>query len=409
MRRDFPALSRCEGGAPLAYLDSASTTQKPRQVVAALAEFYARGYANVHRGVYPLAVEATAAFEAARDRVARLAGAHDRAGVVFTRNCTEALNLVAHAWARPRLRPGDRVVTTLLEHHSNFLPWQQAAAATGAELAMLPLTAELTIDHARLDEVIDARTRVVAVTGMSNVLGAAVDLDPIVRAAHGVGAVVVVDASQLAMHGPLDAGSLGLDFVALSGHKLLGPSGVGALCARPELLEQMEPLYSGGEMVLDVGPDHVPVWNEIPYRFEAGTPMIAEAVGLGAALDYLEALGAGWIRRRDRELFERGLELLRGVEGLVLYGGTGPAGRAPTFAFNLLDDRGQLVHPHDVGTIVADQGVAIRVGHHCARPLMRHLGVPATCRASAYVYNTEQELERLADALRRARSLFCRG
>jgi cysteine desulfurase/selenocysteine lyase len=370
-----------------------------------MSRFYAQRYANVHRGVYRLAEEATEAYEAVRDKVAHLVGAHSRSGVVFTKNCTEAINLVAYAWARRRLRPGDEVVVSALEHHSNLVPWQEACRASGATLRHMPLDDALDLDLSQLDRIIGPRTRLVAVTGLSNVLGTITPLEPIVAAARAVGALVLVDGAQLVMRAPVDLRRLGADFFAFSGHKILGPTGVGALVARPELLEEMDPFLTGGEMVLDVTLERA-TWNEVPHKFEAGTPMIVEVIGMGEAIDYIEELGLGAIREHDRRLRDHGLSLLRSVAGLVLYGEHTAAERVATFCFNLVDDRGELIHPHDVGTFLADEGIAIRVGHHCAQPLMRCLGVPATCRASCSVYNTAEELTTLAGALARARAFF---
>jgi cysteine desulfurase/selenocysteine lyase len=401
VRRDFPMLA--EPG--LIYLDSAATSQKPRQVLRAMAEHYEHHCSNVHRGLHRAATEATAAYEGARDRVANFVGAYHRDGVVFTRNCTEALNLVALAWGLKHIRADDEIVVTVLEHHSNLVPWQQVARGTGARLRFLPVDGEGQLELDRLDEVLGPRTRLVAVTGLSNVLGTVTPLRPLIEAAHAVGARVLVDGAQLVMHHDVDLRRLEADFFTFSGHKMLGPTGVGALAARPELLEQMEPYLTGGEMVLDVTLEGA-TWNAIPHRFEAGTPPIAEAIGLAAAIDYLERLGVERVERHDRRLTKHGLEVLSQVEGLELYG-PGTRGRAATFAFNLFNDRG-LIHPHDVGTLLAQREIAVRAGHHCARPLMRHLGVPACCRASAYLYNTTGELDTLVAALVEVREFFSR-
>ncbi len=407
-RAEFPVLARQAGGQPLVYLDSAATTQTPRPVLAAMNEYYERFRANVHRGDYSLAVEATAAYEAARDRVAAFLGAPEREGVVFTRGCTEAINLVAHAWARRHLRPGDEILLSVLEHHSNLVPWQLAARATGARLRFLQLDGEGRLRLEQLPALVTPTTRLIAVSAMSNVLGSVTDLQPIADAARGVGALLLVDAAQLAAHAPLDAGALGADFVALSGHKLLGPTGIGALVARRELLEEMDPFLAGGEMIRDVTLEDA-TWADPPYKFEAGTPPVAEAIGLGAAIRHLEEVGWEAIRAQETRLVTRGLAVLRSVPGLRLHGPSTPERRGATFAFNLFDRRGELIHPHDVGTLLGAEGIAIRAGHHCAKPLMRELGVPATCRASCCYYNSEEELAALGEALERARAFFDRS
>jgi cysteine desulfurase/selenocysteine lyase len=405
VRADFPLLAIPPGERPVVYLDSAATTQKPRAVLDAMADYYARFCANVHRGNHRLAIEATAAYELARDKVARFVGAPDRAGVVFTKNCTEAINLVAYSWARRQLRPGDEILVTVLEHHSNLVPWQLAARERGAKLRHVPVSTSGELDLGALEQLVTRRTRLVCATAMSNVLGTAVALAPLVTAARSVGALVLVDAAQLVMHAAVDFARLGADFLAFSGHKMLGPTGIGVLVGRPELLEQLPPFLAGGEMVRGATL-HDASWNELPHRFEAGTPPIAEAIGLGAAIDYLQALGPDFIEARDRELFLAGAAALASVEGLVCYGPRELARRAPIFAFNLKDERGGLLHPHDVETHLAEQGFAIRAGHHCAEPLVRALGVPATCRASCAFYNTADELVALAAALERARHFF---
>jgi cysteine desulfurase/selenocysteine lyase len=408
VRGDFPLLTRQQrGDKPLVYLDAAATTPTPESVIDAVSEFYRATYANVHRGVYQLAEEATAAYEQVRDRVARFVGAPDRQGVVFTKNCTEAINLVARAWGERNLNEGDEVLVSVMEHHSNLVPWQQITAKTDSVLCHLPLTDEGELDLTALDRMIGPRTKLVAISGMSNVLGSITPLLPVVQAARAAGALVLVDGAQLVMHQPVDMSALDLDFLAFSGHKLLGPTGVGVLAARPELLEQMDPFLTGGEMVLDVTLDKA-LYNHLPHKFEAGTPMIAQVIGLGAAVEYLESLGLDWIGQRDRALTEYGLDLLQQVEGLVLYGRSSAQGRVATFTFNLEDDRGGLIHPHDVATVLSDEGLAIRAGHHCAKPLMTHFGLTSSCRASCYLYNTEAELDLLARSLARVRAFFGR-
>jgi len=404
VRQDFPALDPARGDPPV-YLDSAATTQKPFAVLDAMTAHYTAAHANVHRGGYALANRATRDYEAARDAVADFVNAWDRRGVVFTRGFTEAANLVAYAWARKNLGPGDEILTSELEHHSNLLPWSQAAQDTGATLRYLGVTPEGTLETAGLDQLVTPRTRLIAVTAMSNVTGAFVDLAPVRRAADRVGALLFVDGAQLTAQAPVDVQKLGADFYGFSAHKLLGPTGIGALVARPELLERMSPFQTGGSMIREVTLESA-TWNEPPWRFEAGTPAIAEAAGLLAAMAYLKDIGMPRVREHERVLTRYGLERLAGVEGLTLYGPGDPDRQGAIFAFNLADEAGQPIHAHDVGTLLDRSGVAIRIGHHCAQPLMRHLGVAHCCRASAYVYNTPADLDRLAETLGEARAFF---
>jgi cysteine desulfurase/selenocysteine lyase len=407
IREDFPAFIRRPDGESLIYLDSAATTQKPRVVLEAMSGYYTEFCANVHRGSHEPALRATDAFEAARERIARFVGAPATEGVIFTKNCTEAVNLVAYAWARGHLGPGDELLVSGAEHHSNLVPWQLAAAERGATLRHIPLTPDGELDTSGLDRLLGARTKLVAVTGMSNVLGTVVELAPIVEAAHAVGARVLVDGAQLVAHAPVDFGALGADWLVFSGHKLLGPTGIGVLVGRPEVLEQMPPFLAGGEMVRSVTL-HDAEWSPLPRRFEAGSPPIAEAIGLGAAVDYLTALGPGAVARHDALLCEAGRALLEPVEGLVRYGSWRVASRAPIFTFNLQGAEGALIHPHELEPLLAEDGIAIRVGHHCAEPLLRALGAGVTCRASCACYSRPDELAALADALTRARRFLLR-
>jgi cysteine desulfurase/selenocysteine lyase len=371
-------------------------------------DYYQRYNSNVHRGIHTLAEEATAAYEAARSKIARFVGAPDPNCVVFTRGTTESTNLVAYAWVRRRLGPGDEVVSTVMEHHSNIVPWQMATRDCGATLRYLPVTDEGLLDLGALPEVIGERTRLVCVTGMSNVLGTITDLRPVVDAAHSVGALVLVDGAQLVPHLPTNFEDIGCDFLAFSGHKMLGPTGVGCLVARPELLEEMDPFLGGGEMIRDVTLEGAE-WNDIPYKFEAGTMMIAEAIGLGAAVDYLSGLGMDNVREHETSLARYGIKALEGIEGVVLYGPHDVERRGATLSFNAFDDRGELIHPHDMGTMLDQEGVAVRAGHHCAKPLMRRYDVPAMCRASCYVYNTEGDLDALAEAVEKTKRFFTGG
>jgi cysteine desulfurase / selenocysteine lyase len=347
-------------------------------------------------------VAATESFEAARRRVAGFLGA-EPAEVVITRGATTALNAIAHGWAGHRLGEGDRIVLTIMEHHANLIPWQQVAARTGAVLDFVPLTDDFRLDLSAFDRALDRGAAVVAVTGMSNVLGTMPPLAEIVPKAHGAGAVVVVDGAQLVPHEPVDVAALGADFLAFSGHKLLGPTGIGVLWGRMERLEEMEPFETGGEMISDVTLDGA-TWAAIPHRFEAGTPPIAEAVGLHAAVDYLEDIGMDRVSAHDRELTGYALRRLAEVEGVAVQGPAGVEARGGVISFTLGD-----VHPHDLATILDQGGVSVRAGHHCAKPLLRHLGVTATARASFYLYNTPDDVDALVDGLHGARRLFGLG
>jgi cysteine desulfurase/selenocysteine lyase len=408
VRDDFPILRREVHGRPLVYFDSAATSQKPREVLEAMDDYYKRYNANIHRGVHTLAEEATAAYELAREKIARFVNAPDPRGVVFTRGTTESTNLIAYAWVRRRLGPGDQILSTEMEHHSNIVPWQLAAKDCGATLRYIPVTDDGELDLSRLDELINDRTKLVCVTGMSNVLGTIPDVSRIAAAAHAVGALLLVDGAQLVPHVPTDFEALDCDFLAFSGHKMCGPTGVGALVTRPEILEDMDPFLGGGEMIKDVSLEGAQ-WNDVPYKFEAGTMMIAEAVGLGAAIDYLTRTGMDTIREHEKELVRYGLKALDEVDDVVVYGLRDPERRGATFSFNLGDGTGGIIHPHDMGTMLDQEGIAIRAGHHCAKPLMRRYDVPATCRASLYLYNTESEIDALIEALEKTRKFFVGG
>lgn len=400
LRGDFPILSREMNGRPLVYLDSAATTQKPVQVLEAMDSFYRRSNANVHRGAYALAEEATDLYEGARARVAGFIHAASPREVVFTRGATSAINTVAYGWGLHHLRPGDRILLTTMEHHANVVPWQLVARHTGAELVYLPMDAGYRLDTDALDGMLDERVKVVGVTGMSNVLGTIPPVARVTAAARRAGALSVVDAAQLVPHSPTDVQALGADFLAFSAHKMLGPTGVGVLWGRLDLLESMEPAEGGGEMIRDVD-FHASTWAEAPQKFEAGTPPIAEAVGLGAAVDYLSAVGMEAVRAHEADLAGYALGRLREVPGLTVHGPAGVDDRGGVISFTLAD-----IHPHDLATILDQHGVAIRAGHHCARPLHRVLGVPATARASLYVYNDRADVDALIDALGEARRLF---
>jgi cysteine desulfurase / selenocysteine lyase len=400
LRADFPIFEHEIHGKPLAYLDSAVTAQKPRQVIEAMSRFYETSYANVHRGVYALSERSTAEFESAREKVRALINAPSAREVIFTRNATEGLNLVAYAWGLVNLGPGDLVVVTELEHHSNFVPWQYVAKRTGAGFRMIPLTETGELDFDSLDEVArEGSVRVVANNLVSNAIGTINPVEKLAAWAHEQGAIMVVDGAQATPHKRVDVQALGCDFLAFSAHKMCGPSGVGALWGKAELLESMEPFNLGGHMIRKVRFEET-TWGELPHKFEAGTSPIAEAVGFGAAIDYLNAVGLEAIEQHEQELAAAAIDQLGEIPGLTLYG-PAPERRAGIVSFNL-----DGVHPHDVAQVLDMDGVAIRAGHHCCQPLMAKLGVAATNRASFYLYSIPEEIERLADGVRRAQKLL---
>ena len=398
IRRDFPILEREVNGKRLAYLDNAATSQKPRQVIQALTGYYELHNANVHRGVHRLAEEATAAYEGARRKVARFLGAQDTRALIFTRGTTESINLVAHAWGRKFLSEGDEVVLTETEHHSNLVPWQLAAQATGAKLRFIPVLEDGTLDLQEAERLIGAKTRLVGCIHASNVLATINPVEELARMAHGAEALMLVDGAQSAPHLPVDVEELGCDFYACSGHKMLGPTGVGVLWGRLGILEEMDPFMGGGEMIREVRLDRS-TWNDLPYKFEAGTMNVAQAVGLGSAVDYLDELGMQNVREHEKQLGEYAYRSLSEIEGITLYGPE--EDRMGLVSFSLPD-----VHPHDLSQLLDEDGIAIRSGHHCAQPLMRRLGVAATARASFYLYNTEREVDAPVEALARAREFF---
>ncbi|MDA3039881.1 MAG: SufS family cysteine desulfurase [Actinomycetota bacterium] len=401
IRKDFPILHHLQDGRRLAFLDSAASSQRPIQVIEAMDLLYTTSYANVHRGVYRLAERATNAFEAARSKVAAFIGAPSHDEVVFTKNATEAINLVAGSWGRANLGPGDAIVLSLLEHHANIVPWQMLAAEKGFEIRWLGLTADGQLDLTDLDRLLDG-AKLLGVTAMSNVLGTLTPIRVLADAAHDRGALILVDACQSVPHQPTDVVEMGADFVAFSGHKMLGPTGIGVLWGRAELLDAMPPFLGGGGMILNVTTEGF-IPDAVPAKFEAGTPPIAEAVGLAAAIGYLENIGMDAIRRHEIELTSYALRTLheRLGDSLVIHGPCEPAPRGGVLSLELLD-----VHAHDVSQVLDEHAVAIRPGHHCAKPLMRHLGVPATARASLYLYNDTDDVDALADALVAAREFF---
>jgi cysteine desulfurase/selenocysteine lyase len=399
LRADFPILSRRVNGAPLVYLDSAATSQKPAAVLAAMEAYYRETNANVHRGVYELAAEATARYEAGRDAVARLVNS-PREGTIFTKNASEAINLVAWAWGARELGPGDEVLITEMEHHSNIVPWQIVAELTGAAVRFVPVTGTGELDLDALREMLCERTRIVAVAHVSNVLGTINPVAEIARLAHEQGALVLVDGSQGVPHLPVDFPALGCDFYAFTGHKMLGPTGIGVLLGRPELLDAIGPFLGGGEMISNVSKEGS-TWADLPWKFEAGTPPIAEAIGLGAAAEYLMGIGMEAVRAHEREMAAYMLGALGEVEDITIYGPRDPDGRGAAVSFSLPD-----LHPHDIAQLIDREGVCVRAGHHCAKPLMRVLGIGATARASAYLYNSPDEIDVLVRALGNARVAF---
>ena len=400
LRADFPIFEQLIHGKPLAYLDSANSSQKPRQVIDAMSAFYETSYANVHRAVHVLGERATAGLEGAREKVRAFVNAPDVREIVFVRNATEAINLVAYSWGGNNLGPGDAVVVTELEHHSNFVPWQYIARRQGAEFIMLPLDERYEVDLSGLDEIArNHNVKVVATNLVSNSLGTIADVGPLTRWAHEQGAIFVCDAAQAAPHMRVDVQALDCDFLAVSGHKMCGPSGIGVLWGRGALLQSMEPFLLGGHMINSVRYEKT-TWGELPHKFEAGTAPITEAVGMGAAVDYLEAAGLDAIEAYEHELAAYALTRLAEVPGIVLYGP--PADRrAGVVSFNLED-----IHPHDVAQILDRQGVAIRAGHHCCQPLMHKLGVAATNRASFYLYTVPEEIDQLVAGLHTVRKVF---
>ena len=399
IRRDFPILAREIEGRRLVYLDSAATSHKPQSVIDAELDFYRLHNANAHRGIYRLAEEATELFEGARATIAAFLGAPSPDTIVFTRGTTESINLVAHGWGRKFLKPGDEVLLTEMEHHSNIVPWQFTAQATGATLRYIPLTDDGLLDLSDLGSLLTERTKILAVTGMSNALGTFPPLRELIDAAHAVGAIVLVDGAQFVPHRAVDVCDLGCDFLTFSGHKMLGPTASGGLYGRAELLDAMDPFLGGGEMILEVYPDRS-TFKEPPYKFEAGTMNLAQQVGLGAAVRYLEGVGMDAIRRHEEELTAYAIDGLLEA-GARIIGPKDVSVRGGEISFWYRD-----VHPHDIATILSEEGVAVRAGHHCAQLVMRRFEVPATTRASLYLYNTKQDVDALLDGLERAGAIF---
>jgi len=399
IRKDFPILARTVGDRPMIYLDSAATSQKPQQVIDAESDFYAHHNANAHRGLYMLGEEATELFEGARGKLARFFGAPGPETIVFTRGVTESLNLVSQGWGRKFLHEGDEILITEMEHHSNIVPWQMTAAVTGATLRYIPLTDDGQLDLSDLGSLLTERTKILSVTGMSNALGTITPLKQLVESAHAVDAIVSVDAAQLAPHHRIDVQELDVDLLGFSGHKMLGPTASGGLYGKAEVLDAMDPMLGGGEMIHEVFHDHS-TFKPIPYKFEGGTMPIAQEVGLGAAVDYLDALGMEAVRAHEEEITRYALDRLIDA-GATVFGPKDASIRGGAVSFWYKD-----VHPHDLATILNEEGVAIRAGHHCAQLVMRRFDTPATARASFYIYNTKEEVDVLVESLAKAEAIF---
>jgi cysteine desulfurase / selenocysteine lyase len=400
IRKHFPILEQEINGHPLVYLDSAATSQKPQQVIDASSKYDEKDNSNVHRGVHTLGNQATEAYEGARDKVRDFINAKSREEIIFTRGTTTSINIVAQSYGRANVGEGDEIVITHMEHHSNIIPWQQLAREKGAVLKFIDLEEDGTITLDKVRETVTERTKIVSIMHVSNVLGTVNPIKEITEIAHANGAVMVVDGAQAAPHMKVDVGQLDCDFYAFSGHKMVGPTGIGVLYGKKELLNKMEPVEFGGEMIDFVGL-YESTWKELPWKFEGGTPIIAGAVGLGAAIDYLEEIGLDNIEKHEQHLAEYAMKKMSEVEGITIYGPLDPEKRASLITFNLDD-----VHPHDLATVLDMHGIAVRAGHHCCQPLMKWLDVSATARASFYIYNTEEDVDRLVDGLRIAKEYF---
>ncbi len=400
IRSEFPVLSRRVNGKPLVYLDNAATSQKPECVIESLSNYYRSYNSNIHRGIHTLSEEATAAYEAVREKIKDFIGAADSKEIIFTRNTTESINLVVSSWGKQFIRPGDEIVISPMEHHSNLVPWQQLAQNQGARLVYLEMDEQGHIDLNAARKLISKRTKLVAVTQMSNVLGTTTPVAELSQIAHEQGALILVDGAQGVPHLPTSIQNLGCDFLAFSFHKMLGPTGVGVLWGKAEILETMPPFLYGGDMISSVWRDHTN-WNELPWKFEAGTPNIADVIACGPAIDYLNNLGMDNIRAHEIELTGYALNKLKTIEDLTTYGPSDPMEKGGVISFNL-----KGVHPHDIGQVLNEQGVAIRAGHHCCQPLMRDLGVQGTARASFYIYNTLAEVDMFVEALQQARKVM---
>lgn len=400
IRKQFPILDQEVNGSPLVYLDSAATSQKPLAVIEAIEKYYKEYNSNVHRGVHTLGTRATDGYEGAREKVRKFINAKSTEEIIFTRGTTTALNTVAASYGRANLKPGDEIVITYMEHHSNIIPWQQVAKETGATLKYISLTEDHALSLEEVKSTITSNTKIVSIMQVSNVLGTINRVKEIAEIAHANGAVMVVDGAQSTPHMKVDVQDLDCDFFAFSGHKMGGPTGIGALYGKKELLEKMEPIEFGGEMI-DFVNLYESTWKELPWKFEGGTPIIAGAIGLGAAIDFLEEVGLDNIQAHEHKLAQYALDRLSQVDGITIYG---PKERAGVVTFNIED-----VHPHDVATVVDADGIAIRAGHHCAQPLMKYLNVSSTARASFYLYNTEEEVDKLVSSLIKTKEYFTNG
>ena len=405
IRLDFPILAKEIFGNPLVYLDNAATSQKPRQVIDALVDYYENFNANVHRGVHTLSMEATDKYEDAREKVSAFINSESSDSVIWTRNASESLNLVAHSWGENNINEGDEILLTPMEHHSNLVPWQELARRKNADIKFIPMLENGTLDMDRVDDLITEKTALVSAVHMSNALGTINPVRELGVKAHRMGAKILVDGAQSVPHMPTDVQELNCDFLVFSGHKMLGPTGIGALYVKKEILESMEPFLTGGEMVLEVSYEEAS-WADLPMKFEAGTPNIADSIGLGSAVDYLNVLGMENVREHEKDLTTYALNRFKNadLEGLDLFGPDDPDIRGGVFSFNTPD-----VHPHDLGTFLDRIGIAVRTGHHCAMPLVRSLGVAATARASFYLYNTKKEVDILVDGVTEALRYFRDG
>jgi cysteine desulfurase / selenocysteine lyase len=400
IRSHFPILHQEVNGKPLVYLDSAATSQKPVSVIETLEKYYKEYNSNVHRGVHTLGTKATDAYEGAREKVRKFINAKSTEEIIFTRGATTALNFVAQSYGTDNLREGDEIVITFMEHHANIIPWQQVAKKTGATLKYIPLQENGTISLDDVRATVTSNTKIVSVMKVSNVLGVMNPIKEIAKIAHEHGAVMVVDGAQAAPHMKIDVQDLDCDFLAFSGHKMCGPTGIGVLYGKKQHLERMEPVETGGEMI-DFVDLYESTWKELPWKFEAGTPIIAGAIGLGAAIDFLEQIGLENIEAHEHKLASYAMEKLSKIEGMTIYGPTDPNLRAGVVTFNIND-----VHPHDVATVLDAEGIAVRAGHHCAQPLMKWLKASATARASFYLYNTEEEIDKLVEGLLKTKEYF---